>query len=307
LVGREGVVLSRTGGRYLVYCEGEVVEASLRGRMKQRDELSVLVGDRVALAGSGEVDKAGDLTIEQILPRHSVLQRRSPGRGRGVRTVAANVDQVVIVGAARDPVWDPYLIDRFTAIAEANQLPSVLVINKVDLDPDAARHGTPYEAAGYPVILTSVLTQVGIDGLWTRLHDTMSLFMGPTGVGKSSLLNALVPGLTLRTAAVSSKSRAGRHTTVSAEMHALGGSGFVVDTPGLRDVGLWGLEPQEVAAAFPEFRDCVGRCRFDNCRHVSEPSCVVRDAVDLGELSRSRYDSYCRLLAEVDDASRPWA
>lgn len=284
-----------------MWSEGHPVDAVLRGRMKRRGRDTVLVGDRVRLS-------AGDdpAAIEEILPRRSLLQRRSPGRIRGERPVAANLDQVVVVGAARMPEWDPSLIDRFIAVAEANRLSVHVVINKVDLDPEAATCGGPYRMAGYGVLLTSARTRVGLDGLHGLLSGRISLFTGPTGVGKSSLLNALVPGLRLRTAAVSPRSHAGRHTTVAAEMHPFGADGFVVDTPGLRDIGLWGLRPHEVAAAFPDVQQKARECRFDDCRHGDEPGCAVRDAVAAGLLEASRYDSFRAMLAEADAASRPW-
>lgn len=295
------MVLSLTGGRYRVDCGGEVVEASLRGRMK-RGRLRVLVGDEVTLA----YQEDGAATIEDIGPRRSLLRRRSPGRSHGTRPVAANIDQVVVVGAALDPEWNPLLMDRFMAVAEANGLPIVVVVNKIDLDPGAERHAAPYSNAGYQVLLVSVKSSAGLDELATTLAGSVSLFTGPSGVGKSSLLNALSPGLQLRTAEVSKRSRAGRHTTVSAEMYRIGRDAYVVDTPGLRDIGLWGLDAREVAAAFPELARYAGQCRFDNCRHLQEPKCAVVAAVDRGELSETRVESYRRLLEEADRATRPW-
>jgi ribosome biogenesis GTPase len=296
-------VLSRGGGRYRVFAGERIVEATLRGRMKQVGETHVLVGDRVALELHG-VEAA---TIERVHERDTVLRRRSPGRIRGARPVAANVDQVVVVGSTRMPDWNPALIDRFTAVAGANQLPAVVVVNKVDLDSSAEAQGDVYRRAGYTVLATSAKTGVGLADLRHQLVARVSLFTGPTGVGKSSLLNALVPGLTLRTQEVSQRGRAGRHTTVSAEMHAIGDGGFVVDTPGLRDIGLWGLEPAEVGEAFPEFAQHCTACRFDNCRHRGEPGCAVADAVERGLVARTRYESYLRLLEEAEAAARPWA
>lgn len=294
--------MSKAGGIYKVYIGREVLEATLRGRFKQQDKKRILVGDRVSLIEHED----GSRTIEGVSERKSLLRRRSPGKSSGERIVAANIDQVVVVGAALRPDWNPHLIDRFIAVAEANDLEILVVVNKCDLVDDASQLGVPYIAAHYPVILTSVPTSRGLEALRTRLDSCVSLFSGPTGVGKSSLLNALQPGLSLRTAEVSAKSGAGRHTTVAAEMHPFGTAGFVVDTPGLRDIGLWGLEPDEVEAAFPEFLELAGRCRFDNCRHLEEPGCVVLKAIQKGDLARSRHESYRQLLDEAYRAARPW-
>ena len=280
-----------------------MLDAVLRGRMKHRQAMTVLVGDRVALANVADPPA----TIESVRPRRSVLKRRNPGRTHGARDVAANLDQVVVVGAARMPDWDPFLIDRFIAVAEANHLPVSVVINKVDLSPDAATLGAPYRHAGYQALVTSPVTGQGISELRGLLQARVSLFTGPTGVGKSTLLNALVPGLRLRTGLVSPRSHAGRHTTVAAEMHPCLDGGFVVDTPGLRDIGLWGLRPQDVSEAFPDVRRLGAACRFDNCRHCEEPRCAVRDAVEAGTLAPSRYGSYRKMLEEAEAAARPWA
>lgn len=296
------MVLARIGGRYRVWSDGDVLEAVLRGRMKHRRAETVLVGDRVVLGNVAD----RPATIESVLPRRSVLRRRNPGRARGERAVAANVDQVVVVGAARMPDWDPYLIDRFVAVAEANGLPVSVVVNKGDLEPDAAACGAPYRAAGYRVLVTSARDRQGVGELRALLQHHVSLFTGPTGVGKSSLLNCLVPGLRLRTGEVSPRTHGGRHTTVAAEMHPCTDGGFVVDTPGLRDVGLWGLRPLDVAAAFPDIRELAADCRFDNCRHGAEPQCAVREAAGTGVLAASRYESYRKMLDEAEAAARPW-
>jgi len=252
------------------------------------------------------VHAEGEATIEEILPRRSELRRRTPGKRRGVRAVAANVQQVIVVGAARTPDWDPHMMDRFIAVAEANHLPVVVVINKCDLVEDAEPMAAPYRAAGYVVVHTSVRDGRGIQELRSHLERHISLLSGSTGVGKSSLLNALQPGLRLRTAPVSEKSGGGRHTTVAAEMHPFGESGFVVDTPGLRDIGLWGLEPLEVIEAFPEIAARAGQCRFDNCRHLEEPDCAVIAAVANGEVWASRLESYRQLYDESMQAARAW-
>jgi ribosome biogenesis GTPase len=271
--------------------------------LKQSAGSQVLVGDEVVLHRLSD----GTSTIERVGPRRSVLKRRSPGRTRGVRHIAANVDRVVVVGSARHPMWDASLIDRFTVVAAANGLPVAVVVNKCDLVVEWDVLGRPYEKAGYPVVYTSVPNRQGMEDLRRLLENQASVLSGPTGVGKSSLLNALQPGLRLRTAAVSKRARSGRHTTVSAEMHRFGQGGFVVDSPGLRDIGLWGLEPREVAAAFPEFAQWTADCRFDNCRHLQEPGCAIVEAVTRGDLATSRLESYRQMLSEAQQAARPWA
>jgi ribosome biogenesis GTPase len=298
---REATVLAIVGGRYRLYDAGEVFEASLRGRFKQASDKRVLVGDRVVV----DVQDDGVATIEDVQSRHSVLKRRTPGKRRGIRNIAANIDQVVVVGSAADPSWDPHMIDRFVAVAEANSLSSLIVINKADLVQEVAQLAEPYHAAGYPVIVTSVPEHRGLDELRVKLEERVSLFSGPTGVGKSSILNALHPGLKLRTGEISARSRTGRHTTVAAEMHPFGGAGFVVDTPGLRDVGLWALGPLEVIQSFPEFARFAGQCRFDNCRHLAEPGCAVVAASQRGDFSESRLRSYRKLLEEASAAGQP--
>jgi len=294
--------MSKAGGIYKVYVDREVFEASLRGRFKQQHRKRIFVGDRVVLHEHSD----GSRTIEEVAERKSLLRRRSPGKSSGERIVAANIDQVVVVGAARRPDWNPNLVDRFLAVAEANALEVVVVVNKCDLVDDASQLTVPYIAAGYPVVQTSVPDSRGLDGLRTCLSSRLSVISGPTGVGKSSLLNALQPGLRLHTSEVSAKSGAGRHTTVAAEMHLFGKNGFVVDTPGLRDIGLWGLDPEEVAAAFPEISALAAGCRFDNCRHLEEPGCSVLKAIAKGELAASRHRSYRQLLEEAYRAARPW-
>ena len=296
------MVLSVAGGNYRVFSNGDTLDASLRGRMKRNTGKRVLVGDAVWL----HAQEDQSFTIEEIGERRSVLQRRTPGKSRGFRAIAANVDQVIVVGAADDPRWDAHLMDRFVVVAEANHLPATIVVNKADLVSGASSLGKPYRAAGYDVIVTSVPQAVGIETLGRKLAGQVSLFSGSTGVGKSSLLNAVQPGLRLRTAEVSRRSRMGRHTTTAAEMHPLHSGGFVVDTPGLRNIGLWGIEPLELGAAFPEFASWLPNCRFDDCRHMEEPGCAVAAAADRGDLSTTRLDSYRKLLVESASAAKPW-
>jgi ribosome biogenesis GTPase / thiamine phosphate phosphatase len=305
----EGVVLQGTGGVWHVRTEsGETHEASLRGRLKQEREESrkLAVGDRVVL----EMDQRGaHWAIAEILPRRSQLARRAPGAGQGERIVAANVDQVVVVFAAAKPEPHRRMLDRFLVIAEGNSLQSRIVINKIELvDREATEKSFgDYAAAGYPVHFTSVKQSVGLTGLHDELAGKTSVLTGPSGVGKSSLMNSMYPGLALRVGEISESVNKGQHTTVGALLHPLPDGGFVVDTPGLREVGMWGLASEHLDECFREFRPFIPECRFGNCTHRVEPGCAVRGAVDTGEISAERYDSYMKLREEIEDSERKWA
>ena len=306
---KEGVVLKGTGGVWHVRADsGETHAASLRGRLKQeREETKKLaVGDRVIL----EIDERGvHWAIAEILPRHSKLARREPGSGQGERIVAANVDQVVVVFAAAKPEPHRRMLDRFLVIAEANSLESRIVINKVelvDLETIQSEFGV-YVVAGYPVHYTSVKQRIGLDELHDVLAGKTSVLTGPSGVGKSSLMNSMYPGLDLRVGEISESVNKGRHTTVGALLHPLPDAGYVVDTAGLREVGMWGLASEHLDECFREFRPHIAECKFGDCTHRVEPGCGVRKAVQEGSISADRYDSYLRLREEMEDAEKKWA
>jgi ribosome biogenesis GTPase / thiamine phosphate phosphatase len=309
LTRKQGVVLKGTGGVWHVRAEsGETHEASLRGRLKQeRDEARKLaVGDVVVL----EIDERGThWAIAEVLPRHSQLARRAPGEGQGERIVAANVDQVVVVFAAAKPEPHRRMLDRFLVIAEANSLESRIVINKAELVPREGVERTfgDYSAAGYPVHFTSVKQRSGLDELHDALAGKTSVLTGPSGVGKSSLMNAMYPGLDLRVGEISESVNKGRHTTVGALLHPLPDHGYVVDSPGLREVGMWGLASEHLDECFREFRPHIPECRFGNCTHRVEPGCAVRAAVEAGAVSAERFDSYLRLREEMEDSEKKWA
>lgn len=296
----QGTVLGRDGSFYRVVADSQERRAVLRGRMKQQD-VKVVAGDTVSL----EPEAGGELWgITDVGPRHSVLERRVPG-GRGTRVIASNVDRIFVVAASREPAPVPSIIDRLLVLAEANDVQPVLVINKLDLDP-ATELVARYRAAGYEVLPVSAREGTGLDAIRTWLPHHSSVFTGPSGTGKSSLLNALEPGLGLRTAAVSERIGRGRHTTVSAMMQPVSGGGWLVDTPGFSEVGLWGLEARALAQCFPEMRERLGGCRFQDCRHVTEPGCAIRAAVDEGAIHPERYASYLLLLAETEGEPQDW-
>lgn len=295
-----GTVLERDGSVYRVLTTAGEVRAVLRGKAK-RDMPKVVVGDRVRL---DDGDAAGLQGIAAVEARRSLLARRVP-EGRGLRPVVANPDQVVVVTATRDPEPIPQLVDRLLVVAEANHLPARVVLNKVDLTP-GVELAERLRRAGYPVHLTSARTGAGLDELRAALAGKESVVTGPSGAGKSSLLNALEPGLRLRVGAISERVRRGTHTTTGAVMVPLGGGGFLVDTPGFSEVGLWGLEPAELAHCFPEFRAPAERCRFPDCSHVHEPGCAVLAAVAAGAIAADRHASYRALLGELAESPADW-
>jgi ribosome biogenesis GTPase len=295
-----GLVLERDGASYRVLSEGAELRAVLRGKAK-RDMPKVVAGDRVRL----EAEPQGGLwAITGIETRRNVLERREP-HGRGARPVVANVDRVFVVTAAKDPDPVPSIIDRMLVLAEANDMPVALVVNKTDLDPGSDLVAR-YQRAGYEVLPVSVRRREGLAAIAAWLPDHATVVAGPSGAGKSSLLNALLPGLVLRTGDVSERTGRGKQTTVSARMVPLPIGGWLVDTPGFSEVGLWGLDPRGLAQCFPEMRARLGQCRFPDCTHRTEPGCAMTAAALDGGIAPERLESYRLLLQEVTEEKKDW-
>jgi ribosome biogenesis GTPase len=295
-----GTVLERDGAHYRVLTPEGQRRAVLRKKVK-REELRVVVGDRVQL----EPEPGGELFgITAVEPRRTVLERRVP-EGRGTRIVVANLDEVFVVTATVDPAPIPQLLDRLLVVAEANEIEASVVVNKVDKAP-AAPLASRFSRAGYRVLETSVATGEGIAQFSAALRGHTAVVTGPSGAGKSSLLNMVEPGLGLRTGEISEKARRGKNTTVGALMIPLANGGFLVDTPGFSEVGLWGIDPQELASCFPEMRPLLGECRFQDCRHRTEPGCAIRAAVERGDIAADRLESYHVLLRVLEGAPRDW-
>jgi len=296
-----GVILRARSGFYTVRTDdGRDIECRLRGRVKkerQGTDLAV-IGDRVTV----RLLDARNGMIEEVAPRTSRFSRRQPGpRGSWKEDMlVANVDQVLVVFACADPMPHLRMLDRFLVVAEHNEVRAVVIANKVDLvglDRARAVFGL-YERIGYAVHYLSAREGIGVEELADRLAARTSVVTGPSGVGKSTLLNAIQPGLRIDTGDVSGAIHKGRHTTTMAELHPLAGQGggYVADTPGLRELGLWRIPPEQLAWCFPEMVRHLGSCAFNDCRHLDEPRCAVRDAVESGDVPDARYDSYRRLL-----------
>jgi ribosome biogenesis GTPase len=296
---------------------GEVVEARARGRFRlQAEELDetnpVAVGDRVVVRP--EPDGTGLIT--EILPRRNQLSRRAAGRRAGrEHVIVANVDAAWVVQSTFLPRFNAGFVDRFLVMAEAYHLDAGLVINKVDLlagEPRAQEAidfwAGLYAGLGYPVVRTSARDGTGVPDLRAALAGRTSVLAGQSGVGKSSLLNAVDPSLAIRTGDVSERTQKGKHTTTHATLHALAGGGYVVDTPGIREFGIWDMQPTELAGYFVEMRPFIGHCRFSSCTHDHEPNCAIGEAVDAGRISQERYASYLSILASLlegaDDTGR---
>lgn len=279
--------------------------------MKLREHSNVSVGDRVRV----ERLQDGSCRIRELLPRDSALTRRGVARRRE-QVIAANVDQVAAVAAVASPEPDFVMLDRLLVLAELNDLAAFIVLNKWDLLDGSADDAActdagrlppdfvPYRKAGYDVLPTSAARGIGLEELRSRLSDRTTVLAGQSGTGKSSLVNALMPGLQLRVGRVGERSGRGRHTTVAASLFPFAGGGYVADTPGLQVLALWEVDPADLAHAFPELRELAPGCRFTDCRHRQEPACAVREAVEAGELSERRHLSYLALLEEAEERRR---
>ncbi len=293
-----GLVIRSQSGFFTVQTADEALICSLRGRLKHGPRLGdvVAVGDRVWVTPLGD----GRGVIERVEERRRALVRLDP-RPRGVyqQVILANPDQAIFVFACAQPEPRLRMLDRFLVIAAKQGMPAVIVANKVDLvgqERAEAVFGF-YPPLGYPVIYTSVKSGQGLETLRRHLVGRISALAGPSGVGKSSLLNALQPGLGLAVREVSAAAGKGRHTTTVRQLFPLDGGGYVADTPGLRSLALWDTTPEELDGYFPEIAPLVAHCQFSDCTHIHEPGCAVRAAVSAGKVHPQRYESYLRLRA----------
>jgi ribosome biogenesis GTPase len=305
-----GLVYKSTGSWYILRDEnGKFWNARTKGVLKLDDITStnpVAVGDRVDFEIESEA--AGTALIDKIEDRFNYINRQSPRQKHQHHIVAANLDQSAVIVTLREPRTSQGFIDRFLVACEMYHVKPLIVFNKSDLYRDKERKlfesmRTMYTAIGYPVLLVSATNNEGIDELNELLRDKVTLLSGHSGVGKSSLLNTLVPGIDRKTQDISGWSGKGQHTTTFAEMFELPNNGKVIDTPGMREFGLVDISKQELSHYFPEMRGRLQNCQFNNCHHYNEPGCAVKAAVNEGVIHEDRYVSYLSILDSIEEKS----
>lgn len=303
-----GLVIRAKGADFYVSTGTEEARCSLRGRFRLEradEDVIPVVGDTVRFRREQGGDPAAPRgVIVEIEPRKSVLVRSEAFQKKGYRILGANMDQVILVFAVKQPALNLRLLDRMLVAALCGSMEAVICINKMDLvsAPDHIEEDlAPYRAMGYQVVLSSAKTREGIDGLASLLASKLSILAGPSGSGKTSLVSCVQPGLELAIADVSARTGKGTHTTSHFELHPLAFGGFLGDTPGVREFGIWGVSREKLAGFFRDLAPYRGECRFATCTHSHEPGCAVKEAVESGTVARARYESYLRILDTLPD------
>jgi ribosome biogenesis GTPase len=305
------LVYKSTGSWYVTKsADGHVFNARIKGIFKMDDSITstnpVAVGDEVEVEMENELEKT--VTITRIYDRRNYINRQSPSHKMQHHIVASNLDQSLLFATLKDPKTSQGFIDRFLVTCEAYHVPAIIVFNKTDIykkkDIEKLESWTEmYESIGYKVVAMSVKENKAVDEVKALLKNKTTLMSGHSGVGKSSFINAVSPELLLRTQEVSDWSGKGLHTTTFAEMFDLPGGGRIIDTPGLREFGLVNISRQELSHYFPEMRGLIQKCQFNNCQHINEPGCAIKDAVANGIIKEDRYISYYNLLESIEEKS----
>ncbi len=304
----KATVYKSTGSWYIVQDEdGKVLNARILGKFKIDGLTStnpIAVGDIVKIVAENELE--GSVTITEIDDRRNYITRTSPANKHKHHIIASNIDQSLLFATLKDPKTSQGFIDRFLITSEAYRIPSIIVFNKSDLYEEKELEkfvevSAIYEAIGYKVMGMSIDKNIGVAEVKNLLKDKTTLLSGHSGVGKSSFINTIFPDLQLKTQDVSGWSGKGLHTTTFAEMFNLPFGGRVIDTPGIRELGLVDIPKQELSHYFPEMRVLINDCQFNNCMHTNEPGCAVKEAVEEGTIHMDRYISYCNILDKIED------
>lgn len=294
----KGLVIKSTGSWYQVKTEkGSVIDCRIKGKFRIK---GIQTTNPIAAGDVVEVEIEPDLgtgVITRLYERRNYIIRKSVNLSKQAQIIAANLDQAFLIVTLASPRTSLGFIDRFLVTAEAYDVPAGLIFNKLDLFSDEGleileEQQHIYKSIGYPCYAVSALEKTHVNEITDILKGKTTLFSGHSGAGKSSLINAIIPGASLKTGAVSDWSDKGQHTTTFAEMHELPFGGYLIDTPGIREFGIIDIEPQELGHFFPEIHDRMSECKFYNCNHIHEPGCAVIDAVENGEIEISRYESY---------------
>ena len=302
-----GLVIRNTGSWYSVRTDDDaLVECKIKGNFRLKGIRStnpVAVGDIVDIVTNSE----GTAFITRIHDRRNCIVRRSQNLSKQSHVIAANIDQAFLIATIDHPVTSTTFIDRFLATAEAYSVPAIIVFNKSDLLDEEQRERQThlisiYNDIGYRCIETSAVTGFGLDAIRNAMQGRISLLSGNSGVGKSTIINALLPGVNLRTAEISRANNTGAHTTTFSEMLPLDGGGYLIDTPGIKGFGSYDMQPEELTSYFPEIFRAAKRCRFSNCTHTHEPDCAVQTAVEQGIIAASRFQSYLSMLLDKDES-----
>jgi ribosome biogenesis GTPase len=312
----QGLVIRIKGAAFFVESGFGEIRCSLRGKFRLGDapeEVLPVVGDNVLVRieqGRGAGGTQG--VIVELGIRRSILARTDPSQRKGYRILGANMDQAILVFAVKEPDLNLRLLDRMLVSAACGPMDAVICVNKMDLADSRAgidESLAPYRTMGYRCVCSSALTGEGVEDLAGMLAGKLSIFAGPSGSGKSSLISRVQPGLELVVGNVSARTGKGMHTTSHFEIHRVPRGGYLGDTPGVREFGIWGVSKERLAGYFRDFALFRAGCRFATCTHSHEPDCAVKDAVERGDVSRDRYESYLRILETVSDErnmKRPW-
>lgn len=308
----KGIVIRSTGSWYDVQSkDGTITKCKFKGKFKIAGIKStnpIAVGDHVSFILLSEENTG---LIQKLEPRDNYIIRKSTKLSKQTHIIASNIDFAFLVVTINQPRTSTGFIDRFLVTAEAYHIKTVIVFNKADLFSEEDQKQIlqlieTYETVGYPCLKTSTVSGQGLESLKKLMKDKTSLFSGHSGVGKSALVNAIEPGLQLKTGAISRVHQKGKHTTTFAEMHPLHFGGYIIDTPGIKEFGMVDMEKETLSGYFPEMKKRLQLCKFNNCLHVNEPLCAVRDAVEIGEIAQSRYINYLAILEDEDLNKKPY-
>lgn len=302
----DGIVTRGHGNRFMVYAEGRHYSCQLRKKIKFKTKQTtpVAVGDDVLVT----VIDDKEAVIEEVRDRRSVLSRPAVGQETIEHVLAANIDVLIAVASAKEPAFKPGLIDRFLIAAESGGLKPAIVINKIDLglDDEIKEAIDIYRALGYDVFPTSAIDHKGLREFGDFLKEHRSIMAGHSGVGKSTILNSMLPGVELPTREISHSTGRGRHTTSHIELFRLPEGGFIIDSPGIKVLGLWQIDREDLPSFYPEITALEDACRFPHCSHIHEPECAVREAVDEGSIAAMRYRNYVQIYESLCSQNRVW-